>query len=108
MLDLERVSPVVKRSFSACKAMLSFAVLFASLVQHGSALASQPIASVSSGWSFHWGDIPYDGSWRFEEAPWIESGSFDNISGRTDENILWLKLEPPSLQACSGATHIYS
>ena len=65
--------------------------------------ASPPIASIDSGWSYHWGDIPRSHQaddtegvhWRFSEAEWNQAGSLENVTGRSDEDILWLKLDLP-------------
>ena len=65
--------------------------------------ASAPITSIYSGWSYHWGDIPRShqadnterAHWRFSEAEWNRAGSLENVAGRSDEDILWLKLDLP-------------
>ena len=65
--------------------------------------ASPPITSIDSGWSYHWGDIPRSHQaddtegvhWRFSEAEWNQAGSLENVAGRSDEDILWLKLDLP-------------
>ena len=65
--------------------------------------ASPPIASVDQGWSYHWGDIPRShqadntegAHWRFSEAEWNQAGSLENVTGRSGEDILWLKLDLP-------------
>ena len=65
--------------------------------------ASAPITSIDSGWSYHWGDIPRShqaddterAHWRFSEAEWNQAGSLENVTGRSDEDILWLKLDLP-------------
>lgn len=65
--------------------------------------ASPPITSIDSGWSYHWGDIPRSrqaddtegAHWRFSEAEWKQAGSLENVTGRSDEDILWLKLDLP-------------
>ena len=65
--------------------------------------ASPPTTSIDSGWSYHWGDIPRSrqaddtegAHWRFSEAEWKQAGSLENVTGRSDEDILWLKLDLP-------------
>ena len=77
---------------------LTTSFLFVALVH-----ASPPITSIDSGWSYHWGDIPRSHQaedtervhWRFSEAEWNQAGSLENVAGRSDEDILWLKLDLP-------------
>ncbi len=54
--------------------------------------------AVSTGWSFHWSDLKFDDQWLFEQARWQATADPFEISGRADENILWLKLELPKGQ----------
>jgi len=49
--------------------------------------------SVSSGWYYHWGELPYDNGWQFEQVEWWPSQAISNPPGRNGQNILWLKLE---------------
>ncbi len=63
---------------------------------------AQAPQTVESGWSYHWGDIPYDGSaqqggWQFTTDRWQPAASLDAIEGRMGEDILWLKLDLPPL-----------
>ena len=77
---------------------LTTAFLFVTLAH-----ASPPITSIDSGWSYHWGDIPRSHQaddtegvhWRFSEAEWNQAGSLENVTGRSGEDILWLKLDLP-------------
>ena len=77
---------------------LTTAFLFVTLAH-----ASPPITSIDSGWSYHWGDIPRShqadntegAHWRFSEAERNQAGSLENVTGRSGEDILWLKLDLP-------------
>ena len=84
--------------------LLSRVLLFTGLFLFVALLhASPPITSIDSGWSYHWGDIPRSyqaddtegAHWRFSEAEWHQAGSLENVTGRSDEDILWLKLDLP-------------
>ena len=54
---------------------------------------------ITSGWSYHWGDLPRDsikGQWKYNDASWITTSTPGDIPGRTDEKIVWLKIDLPS------------
>ena len=54
---------------------------------------------ITSGWSYYWGDLPKDISknqWRYNEVQWTPTATPSDIPGRTDENIVWLKIDLPS------------
>ena len=54
--------------------------------------------AVESGWSYHWGDIPYQDGWQFELADWLPTDVIGNQAGRDGKQILWLKLDLSSSQ----------
>lgn len=53
---------------------------------------------ITEGWSYHWGDLPYKDHWLFDAVAWQPARSLEEIEGRTDETILWLKLDIPRIR----------
>ncbi|OMH39402.1 hypothetical protein BGP75_03585 [Motiliproteus sp. MSK22-1] len=51
------------------------------------------VREITDGWSLHWGDLEYSDGWKFEEAEWEDLTSPTDIPGRTNENILWLRIK---------------
>jgi len=54
---------------------------------------------ITSGWFYHWGDLPKSapsGQWDFDGGHWQSAESPSAIPGRQDEKIVWLKITLPS------------
>ena len=63
-----------------------------------SANESSPLEDVSTGWFYHWGDLPKEagtGAWRFGAAKWQASETPWEIPGRQTHQVLWLKTYLP-------------
>lgn len=53
---------------------------------------------ITSEWSYHWGDLPKDNlnnQWDYNNVQWKQTSTPGNIPGRTDEKIVWLKVDLP-------------
>ncbi len=54
---------------------------------------------ITSGWSYHWGDLPTNPltkQWEYIDAEWTPTSTPGDIPGRTNEKIVWLKIDLPS------------
>jgi diguanylate cyclase (GGDEF)-like protein len=79
-----------------CRALT--ATLFVLLSQLSIADNDQlDIQTVNTGWSYHWGDVPYNGSWQMQTADWTPLDVFNDVPGRPKgTTILWIKLALPA------------
>ena len=79
-----------------CRALT--ATLFVLLSQLSLADDDQlDIQTVNTGWSYHWGDVPYNGSWQMQTADWTPLDVFNDVPGRPKgTSILWIKLALPA------------
>ncbi|UZE96779.1 sensor domain-containing diguanylate cyclase [Alkalimarinus alittae] len=72
-------------------------VIGSSLAQESNTAPKREL--ISGGWSYHWGDLPKNpvtGQWRDSTVLWKPTTSPSDIPGRTDENIVWLKIDLPT------------
>lgn len=82
--------------------ILSFIVLVALFIGSNQASSIDDDVkkeAVTSGWFYHWGDLPkhaLTGQLDFENSHWLPTESPSAIPGRQDDKIVWLKVTLPS------------
>ena len=57
------------------------------------------VTLTSADWFYHWGDLPLNsatGEWDFDKSTWSQTTSPEDIPGRQNEQIVWLKIDLPS------------
>lgn len=70
--------------------------LFATSCIAAETQTSSERAIITSGWSYYWGDLPRDESgWQYDQAQWTETSTPGDIPGRSNEKIVWLKIDLP-------------